>query len=147
MSVSMFDEVLPHGERDGVGLRVGAVIDRGGEVLLLEPHSSGPIQPTRKLPGATVKPGESVSGAVIRGVAEETGLLVTAVGHHIGDFDYLSPAGHPVRRLHFVVEVASTGPVRLSAHGGYIWAPLDGDLHVTSSIRGILDAYRELAYP
>ncbi|WP_058856859.1 NUDIX domain-containing protein [Nocardia jinanensis] len=147
MTVSMFDETLPRGERDGVGLRVGAIIDRGGEVLLLELPSSGPIRPTLKLPGATVEPGESVSGALIRGVREETGLTVTDIRHHIGDFDYLSPAGKPVRRLHFAVEVAATGPVTLSAHAAYEWAPLNGDLHVTSSIQGILENYRELVYP
>ncbi|WP_187683732.1 NUDIX hydrolase [Nocardia wallacei] len=147
MSVSMFDEVLPRGERDGVGLRVGAIIARHGEVLLLEPHSTGPIRPTRKLPGATVEPGESVTGAVIRGVREETGLTVTHIGAHVGDFDYLSPAGKPVRRLHFVVDVAATEPIVLGAHAGYLWAPLDGDLHVTSSIRKILDTYGDLVGP
>ncbi|WP_280462962.1 NUDIX hydrolase [Nocardia carnea] len=148
MSVSMFDETLPRGERDGVGLRVGAIIDRGGEVLLLELPSTGPIRPTRKLPGATVEPGESVTGALIRGVQEETGLAVTDIRHHIGDFDYLSPAGKPVRRLHFAVEVESPGPVVLSAHASYVWAPLNsGDLSVTSSVQKILDTYRELVYP
>lgn len=147
MTVSMFDETLPRGERDGVGLRVGAIIDRGGEILLLELPSSGPIRPTRKLPGATVEPGESVTGALVRGVLEETGLAVTDIRHHIGDFDYLSPAGKPVRRLHFAVEVAATEPVVLSAHEGYVWAPLDGELSVTPSIRSILETYRELVYP
>ncbi|MFD4402324.1 NUDIX hydrolase [Nocardia sp. NPDC058499] len=148
MSVSMFDETLPRGERDGVGLRVGAIIDRGGEVLLLELPSTGPIRPTRKLPGATVEPGESVTGALIRGVQEETGLAVTDIRHHVGDFDYLSPAGKPVRRLHFAVEVESPGPVVLGAHASYVWAPLNsGDLSVTSSVQKILDTYRELVYP
>ncbi len=146
MSVSMFDEALPRGERDGVGLRVGAIIDRGGEVLLLEAHSTGPLPLTRKLPGATVEPGESVSAALIRGVREETGLTVTDIGRHIGDFDYLSPAGKPVRRLHFAVEVAHTSPIVLSAHADYVWAPLDGELLVTPSIRGILEAYRDLLH-
>ncbi len=146
MSVSMFDEVLPRGERDGVGLRVGAIIDRGGEVLLLEAHSTGPLPLTRKLPGATVEPGESVSAALIRGVREETGLAVIDIGRHIGDFDYLSPSGKPVRRLHFAVEVEATSPVVLSAHADYVWAPLDGELLVTPSIRGILDVYRDLPH-
>ncbi|GAB2712359.1 NUDIX hydrolase [Nocardia thraciensis] len=146
MSVSMFDEALPRGEYDGVGLRVGAIVDRGGEILLLEPDSTGPIRPTRKLPGATVEAGESVTEAVIRGVGHETGLLVTGIRHHVGDFDYLSPQGKPVRRLHFAVEVAATSPIVLSEHAGYVWAPLDGDLSVTPSIRKILDTYQALAY-
>ncbi|WP_433733889.1 NUDIX hydrolase [Nocardia sp. CA-129566] len=146
MSVSIFDEALPRGERDGFGLRVGAIIDRGGEVLLLEALSTGPIPLTRKLPGATVEPGESVTAALIRGVREETGLTVTDITHHVGDFDYLSPAGKPVRRLHFAVDVAFTEPILLSAHGGYEWTPLDGELLVTPSIRGILQTYKDLVY-
>ena len=142
----MFDEALPRGERDGVGLRVGAIVDRGGEVLLLELPSTGPIRPTLKLPGATVEPGESVTGALIRGVYEETGLTVTEVRDHVGDFDYLSTAGKPVRRLHFAVEVESPGPVRLSTHAGHHWAALDGELFVTPSVHEILDNYRALVY-
>lgn len=140
----MYDEVLPRGERDGFGLRVGAIIDRGGEVLLLEANSTGPIRLTHKLPGATVEPGESVAAALVRGVREETGLTVTGIRRHIGDFDYLSPAGKPVRRLHFAVDVQDTGPIRLSAHAGYLWASLDRELLVTPSIRDILGTYKEL---
>ncbi|MBF4997216.1 hypothetical protein IRT45_08615, partial [Nocardia sp. BSTN01] len=75
----------------------------------------------------------------------ETGLLVTRIRSHVGYFDYLSPNGKPVRRLHFAVDVAATYPIRLSAHTAYTWAPLDGDLRVTPSIRRILQDYRELA--
>lgn len=144
MSTPMYDEVLPRGERDGFGLRVGAIIDRGGEVLLLEANSTGPIRLTHKLPGATVEPGESVAAALVRGVREETGLTVTGIRRHVGDFDYLSPAGKPVRRLHFAVDVQATDPIRLSAHAGYLWASLDRELLVTPSIRDILGTYKEL---
>ncbi|MGC4994842.1 NUDIX domain-containing protein [Nocardia salmonicida] len=41
---------------------------------------------TRKLPGATVEPGESVAAALTRGVREETGLTVIGIQHHVADF-------------------------------------------------------------
>lgn len=142
-SIPIYDEVLPRGERDGFGLRVGAIIDGGGEVLLLEANSTGPIRPTHKLPGATVVPGESVAGALARGVREETGLTVTGIRHHVGDFDYLSPAGKPVRRLHFAVDVKAAGPIRLSTHAGYLQVDVgfpaadDSDLDTHTPMVGV----------
>ncbi|MBO0855211.1 MAG: NUDIX hydrolase [Nocardia sp.] len=138
-----FDAVMPEGECGGVGLRAGAIITRGSDVLLLELPCSGPIRQTLKLPGATVFPGESVTGALIRGVGAETGLEVTEVGDFVGGFDYLSPAGKRVRRLHFAVAVAETEPVVLSEHAKYHWVPLGSRARVTPSIRRILDTYRE----
>ncbi|WP_036501698.1 NUDIX hydrolase [Nocardia aobensis] len=145
MPASMLDELYERAQNDGVALRIGVIIDRGGQVLLLERDDSGPVKATLKLPGTTVEPGEPLDAAVTRGVATETGLLVTRIRSHVGYFDYLSPIGKPVRRLHFAVDVAATYPIRLSAHTAYIWAPLDGDLRVTPSIRRILQDYRELA--
>ncbi|MFC4127945.1 NUDIX hydrolase [Nocardia rhizosphaerae] len=139
-----FAELSRRAEVDGTAPRVGAIIDREGKVLLLARHDSGPIKATLKLPGATVGPRESLAEAVVRGVYEETSLVVTGIRHHVGDFDYLSPDARPVRRLHFAVDVAATDRIQLTAHAAYVWAPLDGDLPVTSSIRRILDAYREL---
>ncbi|MFE5475664.1 MULTISPECIES: NUDIX hydrolase [unclassified Nocardia] len=144
VSESEFEDLSRRAAIDGTAPRVGAIIDRGGQILLLERHDTGPIKAPLKLPGATVMPGESLAAAVARGVLEETGLMVTGIRHHVGDFDYLSPDAHPVRRLHFAVDVAATHPIHLTAHARYIWAPLDGELPVTSSIRGILDTYRNL---
>lgn len=145
VSVSELEGLSRRAEIDGTAPRVGAIIVHDGQVLLLERHDTGPIKATLKLPGATVLPGEPLAEAVSRGVREETGLIVTGIRHHVGDFDYLSPDAHPVRRLHFAVDVAATAPIHLTAHARYIWAPLDGPLPVTSSIRAILDAYRDLA--
>jgi ADP-ribose pyrophosphatase YjhB (NUDIX family) len=66
------------------------IIDRGGEVLLLEVSSTVPILLTHKLPGANVAPRESVAAALAGRVREETSLTVTGIRHHVGDFDYLS---------------------------------------------------------
>ncbi|MCC3313911.1 NUDIX hydrolase [Nocardia africana] len=145
ISTSMLDELYERAEKDGVALRIGTIIDRGGEVLLLERDDSGPIKATLKLPGTTVEPGEPLDAAVTRAVATETGLLVTRIRCHVGSFDYLSPVGKPVRRLHFAVDVAATYPIRLSVHRAYTWAPLDSELRVTPSIRRILEDYRKIA--
>ncbi|KAF0845337.1 NUDIX hydrolase [Nocardia caishijiensis] len=145
VSASELEELARRAEVDGTAPRVGAIIDRAGQVLLLERHDSGPRKAPLKLPGATVKRGESLGEALVRGVREETGLVVTEISHHVGDFDYLSPDARPVRRLHFAVTVAAFEPIHLSAHARYVWAPLDGELAVTSSIRAILGAYRNLA--
>ncbi|MGW6422460.1 NUDIX hydrolase [Nocardia sp. NPDC055053] len=142
-----FEDLSRRAESDGTAPRVGAIIDRGGQVLLLARHDTGPIKATLKLPGTTVMPRESLSDAVVRGVYEETGLVVTGIRHHVGDFDYLSPDARPVRRLHFAVDVAATDPIRLTVHARYVWAPIDGELPVTSSIRRILDTYRNLVHP
>ncbi|MFE6923105.1 NUDIX hydrolase [Nocardia sp. NPDC057663] len=147
VSESEFEELSRRAESDGTAPRVGAIIDRGGQVLLLARHDTGPIKATLKLPGTTVMPREPLADAVVRGVYEETGLVVTGIRHHVGDFDYLSPDAHPVRRLHFAVDVAATDPIRLTIHARYVWAPLDGELPVTSSIRRILDTYRTLVHP
>ncbi len=144
VSASELEDLSRRAQVDGTAPRVGAIIVRDGRVLLLERHDSGPIKATLKLPGATVLTGESLAAAVSRGVHEETGLVVTEIRYHVGDFDYLSPDAHPVRRLHFAVDVAATDRIHLTAHARYVWAPLDGDLPVTSSIRRILDTYRDL---
>ncbi|TCJ97501.1 NUDIX hydrolase [Nocardia alba] len=146
VSESEFQDLSRQAEIDGTAPRVGAIIDRGGQILLLERHDTGPIKVPLKLPGATVLPGESLAAAVTRGVLEETGLVVTGIRHHVGDFDYLSPDAQPVRRLHFAVDVAAAHPIHLTAHARYIWAPLDGELPVTSSIRAILETYRNLVH-
>ncbi|MFD6398975.1 NUDIX domain-containing protein [Nocardia sp. NPDC060249] len=91
MSTPMHDEILPHGERDGFRLRVGAIIDRGGEILLLEANRTGQVRLTRKLPGATVEPGESVAAALTRGVRAETGLPMIGIQHNVGDFATTRP--------------------------------------------------------
>ncbi|MCA2206881.1 NUDIX hydrolase [Nocardia rosealba] len=144
VSASELEELARQVEVDGTAPRVGVIIERDGTVLLLERHDSGPVKVPLKLPGATVKPGETLAAAVTRGVREETGLVVTGIRHHVGDFDYLSPDAHRVRRLHFAVDVAAFEPIQLTAHARYAWTPLDGHLPVTSSIRGILGMYREL---
>jgi ADP-ribose pyrophosphatase YjhB (NUDIX family) len=58
---------------------VGAILfDRGGRLLLVE-RANEPNRGQWSLPGGRVEPGESGEQAVLREVAEETGLAVAIV--------------------------------------------------------------------
>ncbi len=57
---------------------VGAVIEDDDERLLLIRRGHAPYPGTWSLPGGHVEPGETDAEAVVREVAEETGLTVTA---------------------------------------------------------------------
>jgi 8-oxo-dGTP diphosphatase len=79
---------------------VGAVVRRGGEVLLIK--RANPPQAGRwSLPGGRVEAGESLHDALRREVLEETGIRVdvvrfidvverVGVGHHFVILDYLA---------------------------------------------------------
>lgn len=139
---SVLAELLARADADGVGLRVGVVLEHEGAILLLERARHVAGHSPLNLPGTTVRAGESLAAAVARAVLEETGLTVVEITRDLGSFDYLSNAGTPVRRVHFAVNVANVSPIRLSNYARYKWVPLDGELPVTSSIRNILTTYR-----
>ncbi|MCD0448056.1 NUDIX hydrolase [Actinocorallia sp. API 0066] len=61
---------------------VGAVIQRDGALLLIR-RGRPPGEGLWSIPGGRVEPGESDDDAVVREVAEETGLVV-AVGRLLG---------------------------------------------------------------
>jgi 8-oxo-dGTP diphosphatase len=58
---------------------VGAVVFRGGEVLLVR-RGQEPALGSWSLPGGLVELGETMSAAIRRELAEETGLTVTILG-------------------------------------------------------------------
>lgn len=139
---SVLAELQERAVTDGVALRVGVVLENKGAVLLLERDEFAVGRSSLSLPGTIVRAGEPLATAVARAVFEETGLAVVDIVRHLGNFEYLSSAGKPVRREHFAVEVAAVTPIRLTNYADYRWVPLDGDLPVTPSIRSILTAYR-----
>jgi 8-oxo-dGTP diphosphatase len=128
---------------DGIGqLRVGAVIIREGAVLLLRraPHESH--AGVFELPSGVVEPGEDILFALVREVAEETGLQVAAITGHVGSFDYQRANGTLGRQLNFTVEV-NQGEPRLepAEHDQMIWAlfPQIADSRVAEGVRALLE--------
>ncbi|MDQ3154468.1 MAG: NUDIX domain-containing protein [Actinomycetota bacterium] len=71
---------------------VGAVVhDERGRLLLVR-RANEPGRGCWSLPGGRVETGESGDRAVVREVAEETGLTV-AVGRHVGSVEREAPDG------------------------------------------------------
>jgi len=65
---------------------VGGILHRGLAELLLIERATDPGRGRWSLPGGRVEPGESDVEALVREMAEETGLVV-AVGRHAGTVD------------------------------------------------------------
>lgn len=89
---------------------VGAVItDASGRFLLIK-RANAPAKGTWSLPGGRVEEGESHEQAVVREVAEETGLDVTVV-REVGTLERDSPLGAVYVIHDFLVEpVGDTQP-------------------------------------
>jgi 8-oxo-dGTP diphosphatase len=71
---------------------VGAVVRDGQGRLLLVRRGTEPGRGLWSVPGGRVEPGESLEEAVVREVAEETGLRVT-VGRLVGRVERDGPGG------------------------------------------------------
>jgi 8-oxo-dGTP diphosphatase len=81
-------------------LAVGAVVLRGDGAVLLVRRATPPALGTWTLPGGKVETGETVEEAVVREVAEETGLRVTPGA--IVETIELSREGYAYRIVDFV---------------------------------------------
>ena len=109
--------------RDGIArVVVAAVVVAEGTVLLLHRRAGDFMAGLWELPSGEVEPGESLSQALTRELAEESGLDLAGVEAYLGHFDYLSGSGRPTRQFNFRVAVAVTSQVTLTEHDSFAWA-------------------------
>ncbi len=124
---------------------VGAVVRRGGEVLLIK--RANPPQAGRwSIPGGRVEAGESLHDALRREVLEETGIRVdvvrfievverVSVGHHFVILDYLAAPTDPTD---------AAGPQAATDAAEARWVPVH-DLVSYDLSDGLLDFLRNHA--
>lgn len=102
---------------------VGAIAVRDGALLLIR-RGHAPSRGRWSLPGGRVEPGETAHEAVIREMAEETGLTVE-VGDLVGEVVRAGPNGVTYRiqdyRVTFVGDDAVAGDDALDV----AWVPLE----------------------
>lgn len=144
----LLDDLTRCAADDGITKQVvGAVIaDAEGKVLLLHRTASDYMGGLWELPSGGVDGSESLTEALHREVAEETGLRATAIGAYLGHFDYLSGSGKKSRQFNFAATAA--GPaveLEPTEHDAHEWADRDGQEKVSSAVRTILAAWH--AYP
>ena len=102
-------------------LVVAAVIRDGDRVLLLERSPEDYLGGLFELPGGVVEPEETLHQALRREVAEETGLIVSAIDCYRGGFDYRSQGGRLTRQFNFQLTAPDKPAVILSEHAGFAW--------------------------
>ncbi|WP_131785676.1 NUDIX hydrolase [Protofrankia symbiont of Coriaria ruscifolia] len=142
---SLLQQLTTESERDGVQqLVVGAVVQNGGKVLLLQRPEDDFMGGIFELPSGKVEPDEALDMALIREIKEETGLDVAAIRDYLGSFDYMSGSGKKSRQFNFAVDVASPEPVEMQEHDAFAWTPINEELPVTDAVKDVLSKYREL---
>ncbi|GAA2127590.1 NUDIX hydrolase [Streptomyces synnematoformans] len=124
---------------------VGAVItDHAGRVLLLHRPEDDFLGDLWELPSGGVEPGETLTAALRREVAEETGQTVTSIRSYLGHFDYTSGSGRLTRQFNFAAATASS-EVRLTEHDAYEWADTTGQHRTSEAVQRVLAAWHQHA--
>ncbi len=124
---------------------VGAVIaDSDGRVLLLHRPADDYLGGLWELPSGGVEPGETLTEALRREVAEETGLTVTEIRNYLGHFDYRSGSGRRTRQYNFTATVTGQ-TVQLSEHDAHQWADDGQQTEVSSAVQALLGTWRKTA--
>ncbi|GGO59457.1 NUDIX domain-containing protein [Streptomyces lasiicapitis] len=135
-------------DADGITKHVvGAVISNAeGKVLLLHRAADDYLGGLWELPSGGVDASETLTEALHREVAEETGLTVTVIGAYLGHFDYLSKSGKKTRQFNFTALVThESDTVKLTEHDAHLWADRTEQERVSSAVRSVLATWREEA--
>lgn len=141
---SLLEQLTADATRDDVQqLVVGAVLQSGDKILLLQRPADDFMGGIWELPSGKVEPGEALDQALIREVKEETGLDVTRIARYLGEFDYQSGSGKKSRQFNFAVDVAAAEPVELQEHDAYAWTNLTEEPPVTDAVKQVLARYQE----
>ena len=141
----LLEQLTAEAERDGVQqLVVGAVVQHDSKVLLLQRPEDDFMGGIFELPSGKVEPGEALDTALVREVAEETGLSVSAIRDYLGSFDYQSGSGKKSRQFNFAVDITAPEPVILQEHDAYVWTALTEEPPVTDAVKEVLSKYREV---
>ncbi|MGW6309099.1 NUDIX hydrolase [Streptomyces niveus] len=126
---------------------VGAVIPNAeGKVLLLHRTADDYLGGLWELPSGGVDAGETLTEALSREVAEETGLKVTVIGTYLGHFDYLSKSGKKTRQFNFTATTThDSDTITLTEHDAHLWADRTAQARVSSAVRSVLATWHEQA--
>lgn len=133
-------------DADGITKHVvGAVIpDNTGRILLLHRPPADFLGDLWELPSGGVEPGETLTAALDREVAEETGLTITSVDGYLGHFDYLSGSGRKTRQFNFAASAAGS-EVRLTEHDDCNWADATEQYRTSEAVQTVLAAWHQFA--
>lgn len=122
---------------------VGAIAVRDGALLLIR-RGHAPSRGRWSLPGGRLEPGETAQQALIREMAEETGLTVE-VGELVGEVVRAGPRGVTYRIQDFrVTPVGSDQPVAGDDALDLAWVPLN-DVPKYQLSAGLLGTLRRWA--
>jgi len=141
-SASLLDRAAADGNEQ---IAVGAYVsDSSGRVLLLRRSRFEFLPGLLEIPSGAMEDGETVAQALVREVAEETGLSVTKIGRFVNHLDYDNDGGRRTRQLNFKVEVNDLAQVRLSdEHSEWLWMSADDveAVGLDNAMRGLLIDY------
>ena len=100
---------------------VGALVRKGGAVLIMQRNSDDFLPDMFEIPGGSVEEGETLLDALERELREETSLSHAQVLRVIEGFDYMSEHLRLVRQLNFEVETIESDVVHHPEHQAVAW--------------------------
>lgn len=120
------------------GMAAVCFLIKDRQILLMKHHEASFAAGRWSVIGGKLEPDETPDQAVLREVAEETGLTLTEYRHagHVLQYE----ADGTVTSLSLFVATACQGEVRGSHEGEPVWWPLEeaGQLHLVGVVRLLL---------